>query len=120
MYEHYSDKLASRKVFQKRVLGAGSFAVGIFLFSLIIGMSGYHFIVRLSWIDSFMNASMILGGMGQVSELHTDSDKIFASLYALFSGVAFLSSVAIFLTPLIHRFLHKFHMKLPPEDDLEE
>ncbi len=120
MYENYRSKLATRKVFKKRVLSAGTFAFGIFIFSLAIGMLGYYFIVGIGWVDSFMCASMILGGMGQVAELHTNADKIFASCYALFSGVAFLSSVAIFLTPLIHRFLHKFHMKLPEEDDMVE
>ncbi len=116
MYENYRSKLASKKVFRKRVVSAGTFAICIFLFSLTVGMLGYHCIVGLEWIDSFSNASMILGGMGQLAELKTNADKIFAGCYALFSGMAFLSSVAIFLTPVIHRFLHKF-MKLPQDDD---
>lgn len=75
-----------------------------------MGVLGYHFIVKLNWVDAFLNASMILGGMGQYSELNDDSEKIFAALYALFSGVTFLTSMTIFLAPVIHRFLQKFHI----------
>lgn len=92
--------------------------MGIFLISISIGVLGYHFIVRLNWVDAFLNASMILGGMGQYSELNDNSEKIFAAFYALFSGVTFLTSMTIFLAPVIHRFLQKFHINSDSDDDL--
>lgn len=86
--------------------------IGLILlaFSLGIGMFGYHFLENLSWIDSLLNASMILGGMGPVNPLQTNAGKIFASFYAIYSGVILLASVGILATPIFHRFLHKFHL----------
>lgn len=115
MYENFNQPLASRRKFHKRVIKAGTFAFVIFIVALSLGVSGYHFIVHLEWVDSFLNASMILGGMGQISALTTDAAKIFAGCYALFSGVTFISSMAIFLAPIIHRFLHKFHISVKNE-----
>jgi hypothetical protein len=86
-------------------------AGGIILFiSLLIGMIGYHYYFKLSWVDSLYNASMILTGMGPVDKALTTSGKIFASFYAIYSGVAFLTSVAIIFSPIVHRFLHKFKL----------
>jgi hypothetical protein len=79
--------------------------------SLLMGILGYHFSEGLSWIDSLLNASMILSGMGPVNEINTNAGKIFASLYSLFSGIIFLASVGIFFVPIYHRFLHKFHLR---------
>jgi len=79
--------------------------------SLLIGVAGYHFTEGLPWLDSLLNASMILGGMGPVNELHTSGGKLFASFYALFSGIIFLASVAILLAPVAHRFLHRLHLE---------
>lgn len=73
-------------------------------------MIGYHFLEGLTWIDSLLNASMILGGMGPVTPLQTTAGKIFASAYALYSGVILLASVGILITPIFHRFLHHFHL----------
>jgi hypothetical protein len=86
--------------------------IGLLLlgFSLAIGMLGYHFLENLSWIDSLLNASMILGGMGPVAPLQTDGGKIFASFYAIYSGVILLASVGILIAPIFHRFLHHFHL----------
>ncbi len=108
--EHKSAKLATKKRFRRRLLTAGSFSAVIFVISLTIGVVGYHILAELPWVDSFLNASMILGGMGPVDTLTTKAAKIFAGCYALFSGVAFISSMAIFLTPFLHRFLHRFHL----------
>jgi hypothetical protein len=105
----------TKKEFTKRFIITCAIAAGVFLFSILIGILGYHYIVKLDWIDAFLNASMILGGMGQVSDLKNNSEKIFAAFYALFSGVTFLSSVSIFMAPLIHRFLNKY--LVPDEDD---
>jgi len=107
----------SKKEFTKRFAKSGLLAFGIFMFSILTGVLGYHFIVKLNWVDAFLNASMILGGMGQYSELKDNSEKIFAALYALFSGVTFLTSMTIFLAPVIHRFLQKFHIDF---DDTQE
>lgn len=82
----------------------------VLVISLIIGMLGYHYYFALGWVDSLYNASMILTGMGPVDKAINDSGKIFASLYAIYSGVAFLTSVAIIFSPLVHRFLHKFRL----------
>ncbi len=116
MYEHHSSKLATAGEFKKRLVKTGILSLCIFLFSLFTGVAGYHYIAGLNWVDSFLNASMILGGMGPVDVLKTDSAKIFAGVYSLFSGVAFLSAMAIFMTPILHRFLHKFHLD-PEEGD---
>lgn len=82
----------------------------VLVISLIIGMLGYHYYFALGWVDSLYNASMILTGMGPVDKALNDGGKIFASLYAIYSGVAFLTSVAIIFSPLVHRFLHKFRL----------
>ena len=92
--------------FAKRVLKYTIFSIGLLTFSIGIGILGYHFIGDLNWIDSLYNASMILTGMGPVNELKTDSAKVFASIYAIFSGVIFLSTVAIFFSPFAHRLMH--------------
>lgn len=121
MFEHRTKPLLPRKTFVLRVLRSLVLAVGIIGVSLALGVFGYHFCEGLSWLDSLLNASMILTGMGPVSELHTVAGKLFASFYALFSGVVFISAVAIFLAPLGHRFLHKFHLEFTnPEDEPDE
>lgn len=83
--------------------------------SLLIGMVGYHCFEKLPWVDSFANASMILSGMGPLGEMKTTGGKIFAGCYALFSGVAFLTSVGVVFAPIYHRFLHKFHLETAKE-----
>ena len=110
MYEHHRQPLASREVFARRL--ALNALIGVFLlaFSLFVGMLGYHFLEDLSWIDSLLNASMILGGMGPVTPLQTEAGKLFASFYAIYSGVILLASVGILIAPIFHRFLHHFHL----------
>ncbi len=96
-------------------------ALGIIGVSLGLGIFGYHFCAGLSWLDALLNASMILTGMGPVNELRTTAGKLFASFYALFSGVVFITSVAVMLAPMVHRFLHKFHFELESlENDQRE
>lgn len=109
MYEHRKQPLLSRAEFNKRVGRHGLVALGVLVFGLGIGVFGYHFVAHLGWIDSFLNASMILGGMGPTDVLKTDAAKIFASLYALFSGLAFVGIVSVLLAPFVHRMLHRFH-----------
>ncbi len=95
-----------------RRLGA-SIAVGgaLLLLSLGVGILGYHFIAGLAWIDAFLDAAMILSGMGPISPLHSDAAKFFAGCYAIYCGVALLATTGIILAPMIHRSLHKFHLE---------
>ena len=115
MFEHREEPLLSRQRFSRRVLVFAGASASLVAGSLLIGMAGYHVLGGLSWIDSFVNASMILTGMGPVDHMETVAAKMFSGLYALFSGVVFLSAVATLLTPIVHRFLHRFHVEL--EDD---
>ena len=108
--------LLSRTEFAARVAWNAAVATALIIASLAIGVVGYHATANLGWIDSLLNASMILTGMGPVDQLESDPAKIFASLYALFSGVAFLTIVAVLMAPLVHRFLHRFHLDLADEE----
>lgn len=115
MFEHHKQPLASQSEFAQRMVRFGLLAAGVILFSLGIGILGYHYLESLSWIDSLLNASMILGGMGPVNTLQTNAGKVFASFYALYSGIILLASVGVLVTPIFHRFMHRFHLEL--EDD---
>ena len=110
MYEHHKQPLASRKVFIQRVLTNALIGAVMIFIALGIGVLGYHFFEGLSWIDSLLNASMILGGMGPVNQLQTVAGKLFASFYALFSGVVFIAAMGVLAAPIFHRFLHHFHL----------
>jgi hypothetical protein len=89
---------------------SGVVVAGIIAFSLFLGSAGYHYFAGLTWIDALLNASMILTGMGPVDPLKTTSAKLFATFYSLYSGVAFLTMMAVLVAPLLHRFLHTFHL----------
>ncbi len=110
MFEHRKEPLLPRAKYLGRVARHGLFAFAIIFVSLAIGITGYHFLEGLGWIDATVNAAMILGGMGPVNPLRTDAGKLFAAAYALFSGIVFLVAVAVLLAPAFHRFLHKFHL----------
>ena len=111
-YESRHEPLAPVAVFRRRLLQSSSVAGGLIAGSLVAGVLGYHYLGGLpSWVDSFYNASMILGGMGPVAVLTTSGGKIFASLYALYSGVTLLTSVGLLLAPAVHRALHRFHIQ---------
>jgi hypothetical protein len=111
MFERSHEKLAPTSVFLKRMAGSVGFAVLLLFFVLLVGVAGYHWIDHLSWVDSILEAAMILGGMGPVNPLTTNSAKLFAAGYALFCGVVFIGIMGILLTPIVHRVLHKFHVK---------
>jgi hypothetical protein len=111
MYEHRSQPLLPRRLFLRRILGHGLVALSLLFVSLGIGITGYHFTEGLPWVDALLNASMILGGMGPVNELRTAAGKLFASAYALFSGMAFLATAGILVAPLAHRLLHRLHLE---------
>jgi hypothetical protein len=111
MFEHRQQPLLSPGKFLIRQLIFLIAAIGIIGGSLLIGVLGYHIFESLTWIDALVNAAMILGGMGPVNELHTEAGKLFASFYALYSGIIFLISVGVIMAPLYHRFLHRFHLE---------
>jgi hypothetical protein len=115
-YERRGDDLAPRTIFFKRLLGSLGIALAVIAVSLIIGIAGYHYIAGFDWIDSLLEGSMILGGMGPVKELHGNGAKVFASLYALFSGLVILALMGIMLSPVVHRIMHSFHLD---EEDVE-
>ncbi len=94
----------------RRVLKYAFLSIGIVLFSLVIGIVGYHVFEGMSWTDAFLNAAMLMGGMGPVTVLRTEVGKVFAGLYALYCGMVLLVAVAIFAAPIFHRFLHHFHL----------
>jgi hypothetical protein len=110
MYERHNQPLISQKAFIRRMLTHTSLALGLVIVSLGAGILGYHFLENLPWIDALLNASMILGGMGPVNALTTDAGKIFASLYALFSGMVFLVVAGLLVAPVAHRILHRMHL----------
>jgi hypothetical protein len=115
LYEHRSQPLLPRKLFLRRLLTHVGVALVVLAASLAVGVLGYRLLEHLTWIDSLLNASMILGGMGQISPITTDAGKIFASAYALFSGGVFLAVASILIAPIAHRLLHRLH--LDEEDD---
>ena len=110
-YEGYKQKVAPLSVFARRLISAVGVACGIIGVVLFIGVAGYHWLDDLNWIDSLLEASMILGGMGPVSPIKTTCAKVFASAYALFSGLVFIGIMGIVLTPIAHRLLHKYHVE---------
>jgi len=111
MYEHKKQKLAPMRVFYQRVLRNIMIAILIMAFCLLIGILGYHFWGEADWLDSLHNSSMILSGMGPVIEIKTVSGKIFSSLYALFSGIVFITNIGIILAPTLHRLYHRLHLE---------
>src|SRR4030042_305835 len=113
--EHFREPIISRTAFFLRIAWHCLIALAIGLVSLGIGILGYDEFEGLSWIDSTVNAAMILGGMGPLNQLQTDAGKLFASFYALFSGIIFLVAVAVLLAPVAHRFLHRFHIDFDSE-----
>lgn len=111
MYEHRREPLLPFPAFLRRVLKSVYAAAIVVVVSLGIGVLGYHKLENIPWIDAILNAAMILGGMGPVNELHTTAGKLFASAYALFSGIVFVTTTGILLAPFLHRFLHWFHLE---------
>ncbi len=111
MYEHRSEPLLPRSEFAKRLIKSLLFSLGVIFASLLIGMVGYRVFEGMRWIDAFLNAAMLMGGMGPVDQMHTDAGKLFSGLYAMYSGLVLLIAVGIFAAPIYHRFLHRFHLE---------
>ena len=120
MYEHRHEPLLPFAAFIRRWLRHAGIAIGVVVGSIAIGMLGYHFLEGLDWVDALLNSTMLLGGMGPVNELHTFWGKIFASLYALYSGIVFLVVAGVLFAPVFHRFLHHFHLEFIEEEDRSE
>jgi hypothetical protein len=109
-FERKHQPLAPPHVFRRRMLGSLGLAVAVIGGSLAIGVLGYHYCGGLAWLDALVNASMILGGMGPVDPITRPAGKWFESAYALYSGIALLTSVGLIFAPAVHRFLHAFHI----------
>jgi len=117
MFERKHHKLAPVAVFRRRMAVHLAIALILIVGVLCIGMAGYHWLADLSWVDALLNASMILGGMGPVDPLRNTGAKVFASVYALFSGLVFIAIMGILFAPMVHRLLHTFHME---DDDVQQ
>ncbi len=117
MFEHKTMPLLPRRAFVHRMVRHALFALAFVAGSLAAGVLGYHLSEGMPYIDSLLNASMLLGGMGPVGDLHTVAGKLFASAYALYAGIGFLVMAGVLFAPVIHRFLHKFHLALAADDD---
>lgn len=115
MFETQHQRLLPRRQFYHRLKRSITTGLVLIAFSLSLGMAGYHFIGGLAWVDAFLDAAMILSGMGPLSPLHTDSAKIFAGCYAIYCGLALITIAAVILSPVVHRALHKFHLEDDPK-----
>lgn len=115
-FEKRSEKFLEPRAYIRRQAIFILIAMGFLAISLAIGMMGYHFLEAMSWLDSFLNAAMIMGGMGPVNPFTTVSGKLFAGFYALYSGLGLLVTVGFIAAPLLHRFFHYFHMDLNDSD----
>lgn len=111
MYERRHENLLTPHEFGARVLRQGGWVGVMVAAALSVGVLGYHLLVGLSWIDALLNASMILGGMGPVDPITTTGGKLFASFYALFSGLFVIAAAGVLLAPFLHRMMHKFHIE---------
>jgi hypothetical protein len=109
MYEARHQPLLSRARFRRRLFGHAAVVIGLIGASLVLGMLGYVVFERLSWTDAFLNAAMLLGGMGPVNLPRTEAGKLFAGCFALYAGMVFIVVAALLVSPVLHRLLHHFH-----------
>lgn len=110
-FEHNQQPLAPVRVYYNRILRNITAGLLVLAFFLGVGVVGYHLACGFGWLDSLLNASMILSGMGPTNPIDTDAGKWFASLYALVSGVVFITTIGLILAPVVHRFFHKLHLQ---------
>ncbi|HEY2064464.1 MAG TPA: hypothetical protein VGG84_00785 [Gemmatimonadaceae bacterium] len=111
-FENISQPPISIGAFYVRLLRHGGYVTGLIAISAFVGTVGYHELAHFSWIDSFLNACMLLGGMGPVGELPNKASKLFAAFFALYSGLVFLVAAGLLLAPVFHRVLHRFHWEV--------
>jgi hypothetical protein len=110
VYEPKSAALLTSAQFGWRLVGHFVIVAGLVTASLVIGMVGYRYLAPMSWVDAFLNASMLMGGMGPVDTLSNNSAKLFAGCYALYAGLVFIASAGILIAPIAHRVLHRLHV----------
>jgi hypothetical protein len=110
-FEHKQQPLASRRLFAKRLAGSVALSLLLIALSLVGGMVGYHHFEAMPWIDAFVNAAMILSGMGPIGTLQTWNGKAFAGTYALYSGLVLILAMGIVIAPIVHRVLHRFNLE---------
>jgi hypothetical protein len=115
MFEHKSEPILAGPAFLWRLVGSVGAGLGLVSLSLLLGMAGYHYAESLGWMDAFLNASMLLAGMGPIEQPQTEFGKLFAGLYALYSGLVVLLIAGVIFAPVIHRFFHKLHLELPDD-----
>lgn len=111
MYEHRREALLSTTAFTRRVLGHMLLAIGLMAFGIFAGMAGFRLTEHYSWVDAFLNTCMLLGGMGQVNPIATTGGKLFAAVFALFSGMVFIVVAGLIVVPFAHRVLHALHLE---------
>ncbi len=111
MFEQRHQQLLPQREFIRRLGWSVALGTGLILFSLSLGVAGYHYICGLAWIDAFLDAAMILSGMGPLSPIPTAAGKLFAGCYAIYCGIALIGTTGIIFAPVIHRALHKFHLE---------
>jgi len=109
MYESRQQRPLARADFARRLAAHAAAASLLMLASLLVGMVGYHVFERLVWVDAFLNAAMLLGGMGPVNPPQSDAGKLFAGCYALYAGLVFIVTAGLMFTPILHRLMHRFH-----------
>lgn len=110
MFEHRREPLLARDAFARRVVRYALLSAFLVAAALSIGVVGYHVFEGLPWLDALLNASMILGGMGPVDDIASPAGKLFASFYALFSGLLFVGAASIVVAPFVHRVMHRLHL----------
>jgi hypothetical protein len=120
MFEHRNQPLVPRGVFLGRLARFTGIALAVVAGSLGFGILGYHFFAGLPWIDALLNAAMLLGGMGPVDAPHTTAGKLFAAFYALYAGIVFLVVAGLLVAPVLHRFLHRFHVEMEDEGEKKD
>ncbi|QEL15703.1 hypothetical protein [Limnoglobus roseus] len=116
-FENKSDPIATRAVFFRRLGRNFLVMCGFIAFSLTVGTLGYHYVGGVEWVDGLLNAAMILTGMGPVDPMKTTAGKLFATFYALYSGIAFLTMIAVLVAPIYHRMLHRLHLETEDDKD---
>ena len=114
MYEHKGQPPISNRAFARRLLRHSHYAAWLVAGSIVLGMLGYRLFAHFPWTDAFLETCMLLGGMGPVNPLPSEGAKLFAGVFALYSGLVFLCVGALLLTPIFHRVLHRFHWEAGP------
>jgi hypothetical protein len=109
IYEHRTERPISNRAFVRRLMNHGLFVGALVGVSIVIGMLGYHVLGDEPWIDGFVNACMLLGGMGQVGDVKPTAGKLFSALFSLYAGLIFIVSLTALFAPVMHRIIHKFH-----------